>query len=48
MVEKKYLRYLDDEKGVVRVKNSLVRYGYGYDLIKEVLRDIEEEYGEEE
>lgn len=48
LVEKKFLRYLDDEKGVNRVKNSLVRYGYSYDLIKEVLRDIEEEYGEEE
>ena len=48
LVENKYLRYLDDEKGVNRVRNALVRYGYGYDLIKEVLRDIEEEYGEEE
>ena len=48
LVENKYLRYLEDEKGVNRVKNALVRYGYSYDLIKEVLRDIEEEYGEEE
>lgn len=48
LVESKYLRYLEDEKGVGRVKNALIRYGYKYDLIKEVLRDIEEEYGEEE
>ena len=48
LVETKYLRYLDDEKGVTRVKNALVRYGYTYDLIKEVLSDIGDEYGEEE
>ncbi|MBQ8967773.1 regulatory protein RecX [Ruminococcus sp.] len=48
LVEKKYLRYLEDEKGINRVKNALVRYGYSYDLIKEVLRDIGEEYGEED
>lgn len=47
LVEGKYLRYLDDEKGVNKVKNALVRYGYSYGLIKEVLRDIEDEYGEE-
>ncbi len=48
LVERKYLRYLDDEKGVNKVKNALVRYGYSYDLIKDVLRDIGEEYSEEE
>lgn len=48
LVESKYLRYLDDDKGVTRTKNALVRYGYSYDLIKEVLRDIEEEYCDEE
>lgn len=48
LVESKYLRYLEDEKGVNRVKNALVRYGYSYDLIKEVLKCIEEEYGEED
>lgn len=47
LVKSKYLRYLDDEKGVNKVKNALVRYGYSYGLIKEVLRDIEDEYGEE-
>lgn len=48
LVERKYLRYLDDEKGVKKVKNALARYGYSYDLIKEVLRDIEEQYRQEE
>lgn len=48
LVESKYLRYLDDDKGIARTKNALVRYGYSYDLIKEVLRDIEEEYGDDE
>lgn len=48
LVESKYLRYLDDDKGITRTKNALVRYGYSYDLIKEVLRDIEEEYGGDE
>lgn len=48
LVESKYLRYLDDDKGITRTKNALVRYGYSYDLIKEVLRDIEEEYGGED
>lgn len=44
LVERKYLRYLSDEKGGNKVKNALVRAGYSYDVIKEVLRDIEEEY----
>ena len=48
LIEKKYLRIMTDEKGVNRVKNALVRCGYSYDLIKDVLKDIEEEYGEEE
>lgn len=47
LVESKYLRFLDDDKGITRTKNALVRYGYSYDLIKEVLKDIEEEYGGE-
>lgn len=47
LVEKKYLRYLEDEKGVNRVKNALVRYGYSFDLIKQVLAQIEEDYEED-
>lgn len=37
LVERKYERYLTDEKGVKRVKNALVRQGYGYGEIKAVL-----------
>ncbi|MBR1864317.1 MAG: RecX family transcriptional regulator [Ruminococcus sp.] len=47
LVENRYLRYLDDEKGINKVKNALVRYGYTYDLIKEVINDVLEEYSEE-
>lgn len=47
LVESKYLRFMEDDKGITRTKNALVRYGYSYDLIKEVLKDIEEEYGDE-
>ena len=48
LVEKKYLRCLEDEKGIEKVKNALARYGYSFTLVKEVLRDILEEYSEEE
>lgn len=37
LVEKKYERYLVDEKGVRRVKNALARAGYSYDSINKVL-----------
>ena len=47
LVERKYLRYLDGEKGDIKVKNALVRLGYSYDIIKEVLADIKQEYGDE-
>lgn len=46
LIEKKYARYiLDDEdgKGVTKVKNALVRYGYSYDLIKEAISSFIEE-----
>ena len=48
LVEIKYLRYLGDEKGENKVKNALVRYGWSFDLIREVMNDIKEEYGDEE
>ena len=44
LVEKKFLRRLDDEKGVIKTKNSLVRYGYDYGDINKVLSDIAQEY----
>lgn len=47
LVERKYERYLTDEKGVKKVKNALLRQGYGYAEINAVLDlydlDFEEE-----
>lgn len=37
LVERKYERYLTDEKGVKKVKNALLRQGYGYAEINAVL-----------
>lgn len=37
LVEKKYERYLVDEKGVKKVRSALTRAGYSYSQIKEVL-----------
>ena len=37
LVEKKYERYLTDEKGVKKVKNALLRQGYSYGEINAVL-----------
>lgn len=37
LVEQKYERYLTDRKGVLKVKNALVRKGYSFGEIKEVL-----------
>ena len=45
LIEKKYLRYLDDEKGVNRVKNALVRLGYDYSDINRVLKEMSEDDG---
>lgn len=43
LVEKKYLRRLDGEDGVKKVKNALVRQGYSYGDINAVLAELEEE-----
>ena len=43
LIEKKYLRYLGDEKGLNRTKNALVRYGYDFSDINAVLREIGQE-----
>lgn len=43
LIEKKYLRYLGDEKGLNRTKNALVRYGYDFSDINAVLREIADE-----
>ena len=37
LVERKYERYLTDEKGVKKVKSALLRQGYSYSEIKAVL-----------
>jgi regulatory protein len=37
LVQSKYARYLNDDKGINKVKNALVRLGYSYDLINQVL-----------
>ncbi len=46
-MERKYERYLTDEKGVKKVKNALLRQGYRYAEINAVLDlydlDFEEE-----
>ncbi len=47
LIKKKFMRYLGDEKGVTRVKNSLIRYGYDYSEINRALREIESESGED-
>ena len=37
LINSKYSRYLIDDKGINKVKNALVRLGYSYDLINQVL-----------
>lgn len=37
LINSKYSRYLTDDKGINKVKNALVRLGYSYDLINQVL-----------
>lgn len=39
-IQKKYIRYLTDEKGVQRVYNALVRDGYSYSEIRVALKEI--------
>lgn len=43
LVDKKYSRYLSDEKGVKKVKSALVRLGYSYDDINTVLKNFDED-----
>lgn len=42
LLERKYGRYLSDEKGVNRAVNGLVRMGYGYSEIKAALETVKE------
>ena len=39
LIEKKYARYLVDKKGVQKVFNALVRQGYSYSDIREVINE---------
>lgn len=43
LVERKYARYLTDEKGVQKVKSALVRLGYSFSDINEVISEFEEQ-----
>lgn len=43
LIEKKYLRRLDTEDGVKKVKNALVRQGYSYADINAVFEGLSEE-----
>lgn len=49
VVTRKYLRLLDDEKGRRKTINALLRLGYAYNDIAEVLRNLDgdEQYYEE-
>lgn len=44
VVERKYLRYLGDRKGVQKVTNALVRLGHSYSDIKAVISELREAY----
>lgn len=48
LVERKYERYLTDEKGVKRVKNALLRQGYRYSEINAVLDLYDLDFEEDE
>ena len=43
IINRKYLRYLGDEKGRNRTVNALVRLGYGYSDIKTALKSVADE-----
>ena len=42
LIERKYLRYLSDEKGIQKTVNSLLRMGYSYGEIRDALGIINE------
>lgn len=43
LIKRKYMRYLNDEKGINKTVNALVRLGYSYSEIREALNEINEE-----
>ena len=40
LIEKKYARFLTDEKGIAKAKNALVRLGYSYDEINSAFAEF--------
>ena len=40
LIERKYIKYLSDEKGVNKTVNALLRLGYSYSEIKDSLNEI--------
>ncbi len=42
LIEKKYSRYIGDEKGIHKTVNSLLRMGYSYGEIRDALKAIDE------
>lgn len=42
LIERKYMRYLSDEKGVKKTVNALIRLGYSYREIKDALSTVNE------
>ena len=43
LIEKKYIKYLDDEKGIQKTINALLRLGYSYSEIRDALKKIADE-----
>lgn len=43
LIEKKYMKYLDDEKGIQKTINALLRLGYSYSEIRDALKKIADE-----
>lgn len=42
LIERKYMRYLHDEKGRTKITGALARLGYGYEDIKTAIREAAE------
>ena len=40
LIERKYSRYLSDEKGINKTVNALLRFGYSYSEIRDAIKDI--------
>ncbi len=47
LMEIKYKKTLTDEKNIQKTVNSLFRLGYGYDMIKEAIYKVKEDFEDE-